>query len=467
MTMKKVIVFLLVMALAVGGIGFTHAAVTASQDDLVVYPTLEWGDMTALSGHTAGITFACGDHLIWKTDYPFGGEAKTEFAYDRAGIPEIPLQSRNEFSLWLIAGTHASTTGSFSIRSGGYGKMFQEAAANTEANGEFTMEVALSDYLDCYLPEFNLYYEDETSLCSCQVDLMDLLGGRNWYEDVTIYDDFNTAFRFPVQETDRAAIYVHKTGNAVDGFSFESISGPELQLHSDLSSEGIWMVASYQNERGEPLAYESPAGHGIYFVPWKVVGQLNYTTITKDNLAPDFAHAELVFPLAEGLPIQELSIDSSRGLAQVLSAEGDHFVLTVYNLNAREVSARLEVLPRDAGNLGEVQFAEKDGYLLVTGQGNLALVDATDYALLLTAPDVRDQSFSAGHWNAATGDLHFDGQTLILIDTTYYRNGTFWAAAWNQGESICYGEYDCSIMRGNDHWYYDHISADRFPLVLK
>ena len=90
-----------------------------------------------------------------------------------------------------------------------------------------------------------------------------------------------------------------------------------------------------------------------------------------------------------------------------------------------------------------------------------------DYSLLLTAPDVRDRSFSAGHWNAATGDLHFDGQTLILIDTTFYRNGTLWAAAWKQGEGICYGEYDCSIMRGNDHWYYDYISADRFSLILK
>lgn len=464
--MKKVLVFLLVMALAVGGIGAAHAAVTASQDDLVVYPTLEWGDMTALNGHTAGITFTCGDHLIWKTDYPFGGEAVTEFAYDRAGIPEIPLQSRNELSAYLTTATYASTSGSFSIRSGGYGEMFREAAANTEANGEFTMEVALSDYLDCYLPEFNLHYEDETSLCSYQVDLMDLLGGRSWYEDVTIYDSFNKFFRFPVQTTDRAAIYVHKTGNAVDGFSFESISGPELQLHSDFSSEGIWMVVSYQNERGEPLAYESPAGHGIYFVPWKVVGQLNYTTITMDNLAPDFAHAELVFPLAEGLLIQELSIDSSRGLAQVLSAEGDSFVLTVYDLNAREVAARLEVLPRDTENLGYVQFAEKDGYLLVTGQGNLALVDADDYSLLLTAADVRDQSFSAGQFNAATGDLHFDGQTLILIDTAFYREGTLWAAAWKQGESICYGEYDCSIMRGNDHWYYDYISADRFASEL-
>ena len=79
MTMKKVIVFLLVIALAIGGIGAAHAAVTASQDDLVLYPTIQVGDPAVLEGLTAGLTFACGDHLRWHTDYPFGGEAVTEF----------------------------------------------------------------------------------------------------------------------------------------------------------------------------------------------------------------------------------------------------------------------------------------------------------------------------------------------------------------------------------------------------
>lgn len=462
--MKKVIVFILVVALALGGIGFAHAAVTAAQDDLVLYSTLEIGDMTALEGRTARITFTCGDHLIWKTDYPFGGEADTEFTYDRAGIPEVPLQSRNELSAWLTTATYASTSGSFALRAGGYGDMFRDAAACAEANGEFTTEVAVSDYLTYYLPEFDLSYEDESSRCQCMVTLPELIDGESFYEDVTIYDSFNAAFRFPVRETDRVKITVRKSGSAVNSLGFESVCVPELTIRSDVSAEGIWMIASFLDENGVPLPYESPAGHGIYFIPWKVVGQYQYTTTTKDNLAPDFAHAELIFPLADDLIIQQLSIDSEAGLARILSAEGDSFVLTVYDLNARAVTARLEVLPRDAGNPGIVQFAEKNGYLLVTGQGNLALVDAGNYTLLLTAPDVRDLGFCAGQFSSATGDLWFDGQTLLLIDTGYYREDTLWAAAWNQGENICYGEYDCSLMRCNDHWYYDYITADRFGL---
>ena len=84
--MKKVIVFLLTLAIALGGLGFAHAAVSASQDDLVIYPTLELGDPTILDGLTANLTFTCGNHLRWHTTHTFGGETATEFVYDRLGI---------------------------------------------------------------------------------------------------------------------------------------------------------------------------------------------------------------------------------------------------------------------------------------------------------------------------------------------------------------------------------------------
>ena len=63
MTMKKVIGFLLTLTIALGGLGFAHAAVYASQDDLAIYPTLELGDPTILHGLTANLTFTCGNHL--------------------------------------------------------------------------------------------------------------------------------------------------------------------------------------------------------------------------------------------------------------------------------------------------------------------------------------------------------------------------------------------------------------------
>ena len=58
-------------------------------------------------------------------------------------------------------------------------------------------------------------------------------------------------------------------------------------------------------------------------------------------------------------------------------------------------------------------------------------------------------------------------ETLILTDSAWYREGTFWAAAWRQGELRFYGEYDCSLMRGNDDWYYSYIGVERDPITLK
>ena len=59
--MRKVLIFVLTIVLALGGIGFAHAAVTDSQDELLIYPTFESGDPAVLAGRTVSLTFACGN----------------------------------------------------------------------------------------------------------------------------------------------------------------------------------------------------------------------------------------------------------------------------------------------------------------------------------------------------------------------------------------------------------------------
>ena len=81
--MKKIVVFLLILAIALGGMVWTHIAVTARQDDLTIYPTMEVGDPSVLEGRSVSLTIGCGEHLRWETDYPFGGEARTAFTYSR------------------------------------------------------------------------------------------------------------------------------------------------------------------------------------------------------------------------------------------------------------------------------------------------------------------------------------------------------------------------------------------------
>ena len=109
---------------------------------------------------------------------------------------------------------------------------------------------------------------------------------------------------------------------------------------------------------------------------------------------------------------------------------------------------------------------EDNGYLLITTQGSVALVEKATGELLLTAPDVTGQTYSAVNYDEM-GDLRFDGETLILLDTGSYRHGAFWTCAFRQDELVYYGLYDCSIMRGNDDWYYSYISTEQDVVVLK
>ena len=104
--MKKIIVFLLILTLFLGGIGFAHAAVTANQEALLIFPTLEVGDPAALEGLTASMTITCGPHLRWQTDYPFGGEAVTEFVYDRKGT-EPPQAGAGNYLASLMVMTQS------------------------------------------------------------------------------------------------------------------------------------------------------------------------------------------------------------------------------------------------------------------------------------------------------------------------------------------------------------------------
>ena len=66
------------------------------------------------------------------------------------------------------------------------------------------------------------------------------------------------------------------------------------------------------------------------------------------------------------------------------------------------------------------------------------------------------------------GDLRFDGQTLLLIDAVHStREGAFWTAAYRQGKLAYYGEYDCSLLRGNDDFYNAAITIDQDPVRWK
>ena len=469
MTMKKVLVFALVLALAVGGIGFAHAAVTGSQDDLTVYPTLEVGDPTALEGLTASMTFQCGPHLRWHTDYPFGGDAVTEFVYHRKSIEEPMVYDRSTMEVYLSGGFSSSVSGgSFTPNSTDYGPLLAAVAAETPDGGSKTMELLMKDYVNYYVPDYELRYEDESLQCYQAASTHGFVAGDEWHGNPGCYVPLMQAFRFPVQEGHIMSVSVQKDdAGRIVSIDLYPKNGPELQFLSDVTAEGVWFVPIFRDEAGMPLAYESPQGHGIYFIPWMRNDRYLQTAGQPKQVTLNVKEAQLRFPLEDSLLVRHMVIDAEAGIARMLTLEDGMYVLTTCDLESGTTRSRLELLPYDPDDPDTTACFHQEGdYLLFLLQSSLALTDAEGQTLHLTAPEARDQRFGARFYDPDTGDLRFDGETLILADSTWYREGTFWAAAWRQGALRFYGEYDCSIMRGNDDWYYSYVTAEEHPLTL-
>ena len=459
MTMRKVLIFALTVAIALGGLGFAHAAVTDSQDDLLIYPTLEVGDRSRLDGMTASMTFACGDHLRWHTDYTFGGETATEFRYHRKPLQEPEDYERTRLSIGFSGGFGASTSGYFSVGANDYGALFQAVAVATPDGGTKTMNLNMADYVNYYMSDFDLSY--------MSVNLHSLITDEDWYEWGN-YHEFTEHFRFPVQDHHIVSVTVGKDASGrINDINLSPENGPLLYFISDVNAEGLWFVPVFKAEDGTPLPYESPAGHGIYFIPWKVTGTIQYTSGEKETVEPDLDNARRLFPLDDNLIIEHMEIDAEAGEAWMLTREDTAFFLTSYDLTAGQVLARLEVLPHDPeADAGTCTFERDGDYLLVTAQNHIALVDTANRALLLTAPDTA-QDCSSISYTPETGTIFFDGEYLILLDVMRYWDGTFWTAVFRQDELTYYGEYDCSLMRGNDDFYYSSINVDQDPITLK
>ncbi len=468
MTMKKVIAFALIAVLALGFLCYAHVSVTASQDDLLIYPTLEIGDSSPLEGLTADVTFLCGDYLRWDASYAFSGETTADFTFDPEGFTK-ETGHRAYFDVYLSAGFGSSTTGgSFSISNSPYGDLLRAAAAGVGDNETKTTNLKLQDYVNYYMPDYELHYFDGVAQSDQQQSLHGMITDDNWYENPGVYDAFFELFRFPVQDSHIVTVTVGKDDmRRIVDINLENKNGPQLRFISDVNADGLWFVPIFQDEAGNPLSYESPNGHGIYHIPWKTASELVKTHGTYAELTPDLANCRLLLPLKEHQQIVDMCIDAKAGLAWMLTLENSSYVLARMDLSSG-ASTKTAVMSHDP-EMEETYnaFARDDGYLLVTAQNQLALVSEETNEVLLTAPDRIEGPYRARNYVPGDGTLRFDGEYLILAESCHYRDGAFQILIFRQGEMVYYGKYDCSLLRGNDDWYYGSIVPDYYPIRLR
>ena len=440
--MKKVLAFVLILAIALGGMVFAHIAVSDSQDELIFYPTLEEGDPAVLQGLTASMTIHCGEHLFWNTEYAFGREAVTDFVYSRKAVG---IHNHSFNYTYMDLSLYGSDFE-------GYRRLVQSVAAQTPPRSTITQTLLLSEHLSCYLPSCSIQYRDKT------------MESKSFFTEDPLSALFQNEFRFPVREGNTMTIKVTRDSEGQITKSITTAGDPKLYLHDYVSDEGIWFLMEFRDENGI-LPYESPQGHGIYYLPWKTLDeQFDYGLL---QISPDVEGLRQCVPLEEGPVVEDLSIDTERGLAHVLTQEDGAFILSTYDLRSGAATARLELIQAAEERTHSYISRYRGDYLLLRVRDQIVLTDAAGENILLTAPDPWGHNLSINNFDPELGDVYFDGKTLFLAVPGPYDPAYFTIAAFQQDAMVFYCEYDCSIMQGNENWYYSNVTAESYPIRLK
>lgn len=469
--MRRVIVFVTVLALCLGLLVFTTAAMNDAEDELTFTPLVELGDISPIAGRSVGMDFHCGNHMTWHTQHTFGGGTEAGFVFTQ--FPEDPDSAgiRNEFDVWFAGGVGAGTSGgNFPLAATGYGQLMRTVAAIT-ANGERrSMHLKMADYADYYLPDINLNYESDALVCNLNMDLSSLLtDDYSWSNDRSEYDAFFDHFRFPVQEDTIVEVSIEKdeVGN-ITGIGFYPENAPQLYFVTTVNETGLYFVPIFRDAAGNPLTGEYPDGLGIYYIPWKDTGnERSYNfgngIVVKTLVRPDAENAVNRYPLPAGLDIQQLEISDDASTAWMLTREDGKLWFSVLDLENRREVNRFEVLPAEESTDAYSTYWTHNGrWMMVCTAADVALIDLTeDCSLVMTSPvQEHDGRYAPWYADGTDGIIEYDGEHLVLMNTLQEYDGAFWVLVCRQGEEVFYGEYTCSILQGNDSWYYASIFTD-------
>ncbi len=456
--MKRLIALVQACLLAAGGIFAAHLLITDAQDEIRIYPAFEWGDGSLLRDRTLQLGFQSKQYLHWNTRYTFAdGAARTEFVY---GLDEEERGSdlRDEFDIYLGMNFAASTSHHFALLETDYGAMIREAAKGLGENGSQTVELKMKDYVSHYLPEVDIYYRDAERVCSIACSPHQLMDEDIWNPEVeAVYGALFEAFRFPVREEEVVEVSAHTSDiGLISSYEFNALMNTQLRFYGTSTAQGLYFLPVFQDEQGKPLAYESPAGHGLYFAPWKraeeqTVWYGSDETKPLEVVVPDVAQAVLLTPIDPSLSIQNLRLDVEADRLWLLTRDEDSFDLQILTLSTGAVVAQTAAIPRDP-DTDYADFVLEEEYILVTSDDQLALLDQLGRPLL-TAPVERpgERYYIPAAFTPSQDALWFDGEHLILACRGETHSTAFWVCVYRQGKLLYHGEFDSSLTRSGEY----------------
>jgi len=374
---KRLVLWTILIALALGGIPWIHGAMDEKKDDVVIYEEVLSGNPAAASGLAVKTLTHMDQYLFWETTFRPGGEsdAETMFTFEQGRRPYM-FGAESQLRVTFASGNYGYG-GSFSMEEminetitaertsfashaeGQIWKPVVEVAKRAPVGEEYTEVVKLKDYYEFYPMAMDVYVDDSGMEHPIWVQEFNT-------EDERILSEF---FAVAIPEDIELQIIIVKDeqGNVIEIDSsytedtvrnHQYLYGDNFSAGKAVTEDGGYFILSRMKndpDSSYEVVLDSPRledDYGIYYVPFaEYVESGVIIEGYNPERKPDVSQLCNVFPMDDGVNALELYYDEEGGQLILLTEETGHLWATVIDQKTMK-----EVQKLDLGEFSDTEY---------------------------------------------------------------------------------------------------------------
>ncbi|MCD7948417.1 MAG: hypothetical protein LUG13_09085 [Oscillospiraceae bacterium] len=453
---KAMLLFIVLLAVGIGGTCCANAALTAAQDDVSFTEVAAYGDVSSADGLTVSTRAQLAHHLLWDTAHTFGQvpQTHTDAQFSAQNLYFNEEESRPDaLNLYMLLGFSASSSSNllgdqaFPVIS----EMLRDVASRTP-NGVYHSEnIHLRDYYDYYPISAELYIDGYYFVGSGDNGSSIDQSGNN--EEVR--EAFSRYFQLTVPKTETITVEIQKNSTgAVVGINTELENPVGLSSVSVATENGIYFalnansIADFSN---------TPGGFGIYLLPASTMLDDDGGTIQ----TLEYQNLQTVYPLNVSASVLTLQLSEDGRCLNLITKEDGGLFLTVIEIATMTETQKLPILA-DMEDAGVQMLNFDDGILFVLLDNDRFMLaeqqEDNTYQPMLS--DVRVDALEIGTYiSRNTPEIAWDGTRLAFVsarqryiprDDSYYL-GDYWDSCgfvlevYDKSGLTYQGEYESSL----------------------
>ncbi len=451
--MKKILIFLLAVILAVSGSAAVVAVNINKMSDDVRYHLLEeYGDRAYLDGISVETTLTHDRVLLWENIFDLSGDTESTLSFRKTGHPyRQPRNMPGLTLMWTDLEYYLDYAGEISE------EIKRIAEEVSRSGGKETVKIRTADYYEYYplffalvLPDFAVerpYSRGEEN--PVPVYCTDISEERG----TEIYKAIADFIKIPVlrDEVREITVEAEYTGNEnVEGCSYSSGGSETFEFTSYSAVFSDRCFFSFRNRtvgsdgREGQLVDTSliPGGYGIY-------------SFSYDAKDADIEGMKNVYPLADDSTVIDLYGDEENDLLYLYLYKNGKYVFDVIDTDTMKSIAETEVFPYSDSADWVYFFTEKDFSVFVKNDFEIKVIERTadgGYEIVLDFVIPQENGYN---WTSIPYDAswYYDGEKLIIAvpDEGFNSyNGRVYscllgAYILNSEEMLYYGRWACSL----------------------